>query len=323
MTFDALAWRRQQIRDAQPLAPERKGYGYLAGLADDCLATAADPKEMQQTYRRRACSGGAMAEVQPPPKELGLDCALPQPLLPGWLALSVAFELQTPWFAKDDRPFHPLDNPVRKDPVFGTPYLSASSWKGLLRWACRMEQEPGLLEHLEAHPGQDLRESGWADDPINRWLFGDEKGVSERCQRGVLNFYPTWFDQIAYEVINPHSRTRRAGTHPIPYEVVPAGTEARLSLLLAPAPGNPPSTASEPERIVSRLLHATRHLLTRYGISAKRTAGWGLARITRWSLQGHGEEPLAVCTNAESPEASVPERIREAALNAIRSEGTP
>ena len=53
--------------------------------------------------------------------------------------IEVSFTLETPWYSKDDRPFHVLDNPVRKDRVFGVPFMSAASWKGLLRWAYGMK----------------------------------------------------------------------------------------------------------------------------------------------------------------------------------------
>ena len=55
-----------------------------------------------------------------------------------WLGLQVEFELLTPWYSRDDRVFHVMDNPVCKDRVFGVPFMSAASWKGLLRWALRM-----------------------------------------------------------------------------------------------------------------------------------------------------------------------------------------
>lgn len=321
MMFDAMAWRARQSSQQGTLKDPTSAPGYLSALADDCLATGEAPDK----YRRLACGGGesgATGAVNLPPAELGLDCWLPRPLSPRWFSLCVGFELQSPWFAKDDRPSHPLDNPVRKDPVFGTPYLSASSWKGLLRWACRMEQLPGLLEHLHEHPGESLRESGWEDDATNRWLFGNQKGTGGHFQRGVLAFHPTWFDRIGYEIINPHSRTRRAGTHPIPYEVVPAGTTGHFSLLFAPPPGSHPREAVEPEAVVDRILTATCELLTCYGISAKRTAGWGLTKIKKWSLQGYCEEPISWppedSDDTNVIESAVPESIRDAAIQAVR-----
>ncbi|GBC78026.1 hypothetical protein HRbin08_01512 [bacterium HR08] len=192
-----------------------------------------------------------------------------------WLALQVDFELLTPSYSKDDRAFHLLDNPVRKDRVFGVPFMAASSWKGMLRWACRMQA--GLREHLEKHGG---KMDGWRDPDWILHLFGNEKGEGEEFNRGALVFYPTWFDKIGFEVINPHSRERRAGTMPIYYEVVPPGAKGTLSLLYAPWPGMKP--AAEPKEVLQKLLEAIETLLTTYGISAKRTVGWGTAKILKW-----------------------------------------
>jgi len=195
-----------------------------------------------------------------------------------WFGLDVKFTLQTPWYSKDDRAFHLLDNPVRKDRVFGVPFMSAAAWKGLLRWACRMQA--GLFGHLKEH---DLKMDGWKDPPWIIHLFGNEKGEKKDFESGALAFYPTWFDKIGFEVINPHRRVLRAGTQPIYYEVVPAGTEGRLRLLYAPRPGEIEKDQTNLAEVLSILVEAIDDLFQKYGISAKRTAGWGAARIHEWT----------------------------------------
>ncbi len=220
------------------------------------------------------------------PAALGLDTP-PMTLQPGWLTLEIEFSLRTPWFSKDDRPFHVLDNPVRKDRVFGVTYMSAASWKGMLRWACRMQA--GLREYLASGKRfEDWHEPNWI-----LHLFGNEKGEGQDFHQGALVFYPTWFDKIGFEVINPHDRRRRAGTQPILYEVVPGrrpkadnpqefedGGKGSLRLLYAPWPG-----AKQTARwadFLPPLLEAIEQLLTKYGISAKSTVGWGTAEIGKW-----------------------------------------
>ncbi len=207
-------------------------------------------------------------------------------LQPDWLALAVSFTLKRPWYSKDDRPFHVLDNPVRKDRVFGVPYMAAASWKGMLRWACRMQE--GLREYLRKNKG---KFDGWQDPDWITHLFGNEQGEEERFHRGALVFYPTWFDRISFEVINPHSRKRRAGTKPIYYEVVPAGVRGTMCLLYAPWPGMEPKAS--PRVFLPKLFEAMGQLLTRYGISAKRTAGWGTAKIDEWKAYGKGKDPVS------------------------------
>ncbi|MCG0278595.1 MAG: RAMP superfamily CRISPR-associated protein [Thermanaeromonas sp.] len=203
---------------------------------------------------------------------------------PRWLGLQVEFELLTPWYSRDDRPFHLLDNPVRKERVFGVPFMAASTWKGLLRWACRMKA--GLREYLAS--GKSFEE--WKDPEWILYLFGNEKGEEEDFRRGVLIFYPTWFDRISFEVINPHSRERRAGTQPIYYEVVPPGARGSLYLLYAPWPGM--KHTPEHAEILLELLTSVEMLLMTYGISAKRTVGWGTAKILKWKAFRKNKQPV-------------------------------
>lgn len=213
--------------------------GLVSGFIDGCTAWFATGEmepdsqagtrkknEARKCYQERAAAGTLQL-----PSELRLDPDLGAPLVRYWLAMEIKFKLQSPWYSKDDRPFHVLDNPVRKDRVFGVPYMSAASWKGLLRWACRMQV--GLHEHLQRHGG---KMNDWSDPDWIIHLFGNEKGEKEDFLRGALAFYPTWFDKVRFEVINPHSRTTRAGTQPILYEVVPPRYRRRA----APALCTPP-----------------------------------------------------------------------------------
>jgi len=254
--------------------------GLVSSFGDGCVVwscqdkpqekKASDPKnEARQCYMKRAAELNLQL-----PTDLGLDPNFTSLLSPDWLGIEINFTLQTPWYSKDDRPFHVLDNPVRKDRVFGAPFMSASSWKGLLRWACRMQH--GLLQHFNSH---DMKMDGWEDPSWIIHLFGNEKGESENFKSGALAFYPTWFNKIGFEVINPHSRVKRAGTQPIYYEVVPAGTKGHLRLLYAPTPGAAKRDGVEPVDVLCKLVDAINMLLPTYGISAKRTAGWGTARM--------------------------------------------
>ena len=58
------------------------------------------------------------------------------------------------------------------------------------------------------------------------------------------------------------------------------GAEGTLSLLYAPWPGMKPE--AKPVDVLPKLLEAIETLLTTYGISAKRTVGWGTAEIKKW-----------------------------------------
>jgi CRISPR-associated protein Cmr2 len=252
-----------------------------SGFVDGCTAWSARGGD-EKNQARRCYIQRAQAGVLALPNQLHLDPWPPVRLHSEWVALEVPFELLTPWYSKDDRPFHVLDNPVRKDRVFGVPFMTAASWKGMLRWACRMQA--GLRQHFETGK----RFEDWTDPDWILHLFGNEKGKEdhEKLHQGALVFYPTWFDKIGFEVINPLDRSRRAGTQPVYYEVVPGkrpgqdGGKGTLHLLYAPWPGMNPAAAEE--EWLPKLLEAIEHLLTRYGISAKRTVGWGTAEIKKW-----------------------------------------
>ncbi len=287
MTFDYYA-----SLHGPNLDPKASTASDLAsGFVDKCLVWSnkgdRDQQKARNKYQKQA-AGIASLDL---PEFLRLEADW-TPTIPRWFSLSIEFELQTPWYSKDDRPFHVLDNPVRKDRVFGVPFMSAASWKGLLRWACRMEA--GLLKHLEQHENKldGWREPGWIVH-----LFGNEKEEREHFNRGALAFRPTWFDKVGFEVINPHDRSRRAGTKPLVYEVVPGrrlvkngsneqeipGATGTFHLLYAPLPG-----AGAPADTFQHLFAAIEALLTVYGFSAKRTAGWGMAAIQSWQLAGAG-----------------------------------
>ena len=49
--------------------------------------------------------------------------------------LQFKFALYKPYISRDEQDFYIIDNPIRKDKVFGLPYIAPSSWKGSLRAA--------------------------------------------------------------------------------------------------------------------------------------------------------------------------------------------
>lgn len=242
---------------------------------------------------------GARRDYQsnPPEEHAAYEPSSPA-LLRDWLALSVSFQLQAPWFSKDDLPFHVLDNPVHRDHVFGAPFMPASSWKGLLRWAARMQT--GLLAHLAANNNT---LTGWKDCDEVVHLFGNERDEAEHFQRGALAFHPTWFDKVGFEVINPHDRAKKAGTKPILYEVVPPGATGTLSLLYAPAPG---TTGVNRQPALLLLLDAVESLITEYGFSAKRTSGWGVSTITKARLRWRDDSREGTFADVREAAAKLP-----------------
>jgi CRISPR-associated protein Cmr2 len=300
MTFDYWVELSKSTRlpagEELPASPEEAAWNLASGFADRCTEWAmrrdGQRIESRNRYIEEVTSKtfsvpSALSVLWGP--DFGSACA---EWRASWLGIEVRFELLTPWYSKDDRVFHVMDNPVRKDRVFGVPHMAASSWKGLLRWACRMQA--GLQKHLRENDG---KIEGWRDPDWILHLFGNEKGEEEDLHRGALVFYPTWFDRIGFEVINPHSREWRAGTKPIYYEVVPIGSNGILSLLYAPWPGM--KLEANPGEVIPKLLEAIETLLTTYGISAKRTTGWGTAKIIEWKAYRKCQTPVQKGTREE------------------------
>lgn len=188
--------------------------------------------------------------------------------------LRVPFKLQKPYLSKDDRTFHLLDNPVRKDKVFQTPMVAATSWKGALRTFWQ-------LGHQEDN------------EQIIR-LFGNAR-EDEKGQAGRLYFYPTFFDKLGLEVINPHDRKKGTGKNPILLECVPANAIGEFIVLYVPFGSITPDEVGED---LKRVVEGVEKMLTVYGFGAKTSSGFGIADV-----DGKGE--LAI--RADIPALQQPE----------------
>jgi len=100
-------------------------------------------------------------------------------------------------------------------------------------------------------------------------------------RRGRLSFYPTFFNQISLEVINPHDRTTKAGTQPIYIESVPEGAGGTFSLLYSPFDlmgKREVDVKNEVIKDLEAVYHATRKMMLMYGFSAKKSSGFGIVR---------------------------------------------
>lgn len=125
-----------------------------------------------------------------------------------------------------------------------------------------------------------------------------------QSHRGRAIFYPTYFDRLSLEVINPHDRRKRAGTQPIYYEVVPKETEGIFQLVYIPFDGilKPrEELRKEVEKDLKNLLTAIEKLQD-LGIGAKTKLGWG-----RFSIKD-SKGPRCI-TNFE-PDAEVKQKCQ-------------
>lgn len=246
-------------------------------------------------------------------------------LIPSSFAVNGKFTLASPYYSADDEKYSIFDNPLLKEKVFKVPMMRGSSWKGVIASAARavLEQEFSVenilsFGRLFGSGSEDFRKiekkaitqnytSGFEKDLLyyalmkfgkvtvkkmnteeqKKELWNKIKEKKLQTQRGRLVFYPSYFNQIGLEMINPHKRRTKAGTHPIYYEVVPAGAEATFQLLYIPADN---ITKSDEERkkeyehdkklitTALKLIFQEHEDKAQIKIGAKTKLGWG--RIT-------------------------------------------
>jgi CRISPR-associated protein Cmr2 len=232
--------------------------------------------------------------------------------------LRVPFKLRKPYLSKDDRIFHLLDNPVRKDKVFQTPMVASTSWKGALHMAMMQQLTEWWSGLDETSRNNRCHKKEFVARRISLGrLFGTEKGIQIDDQKfesyldnfggdylahwyrryirryisgtgffsGRLYFYPTFFDNIdktkQLEVINPHDRKTGTGKNPILIECVPLGARGELIILYVPFGEVQKIQVAEDLKLVAK---GVKEMLSVYGFGAKTSSGFGVADI-----EGKGE----------------------------------
>lgn len=178
--------------------------------------------------------------------------------------IQFTFILEKPYISRDEQDFYIIDNPIRKDRVFGLPYVAPSSWKGSLRAA--------LWQN--GHEAE--------NDGIRR-IFGNERTTKEQeeLKAGRLHIFPTFFKEKDLEVINPHDRTTRVGKNLILIESVPKDASSLFTLLYVPFN----LIGKEENEIKKQVSEDIRLLVTGlkamfrdYGFGAKTSSGYGIAK---------------------------------------------
>lgn len=186
-------------------------------------------------------------------------------LLPAYsFVIQLTFTLAQSYLSRDEQDFYIIDNPVRKDKIFGLPYVAPTSWKGSLRAAF---WQLGKQE----------------SNPIIRQLFGNEKGTEdpENFRAGYLYFYPTFFTVKGLEIINPQDRESGAGSLPILFESVPEGTRGVFTLLYVPFDligKDEQETRKQVAEDLQLVAIGLQAMFRTYGFGAKTSSGFGLAR---------------------------------------------
>lgn len=174
------------------------------------------------------------------------------------------FTLYKSFISRDEQDFYIIDNPIRKDKVFGLPYIAPSSWKGSLRAA---------IWQLGRK----------ADDEETRRIFGNERSAEEqkKLRAGRLHLFPTFFTKKDLEIINPHDKERKVGTTPILMESVPKDTVGLFTLLYVPFDligKEEKETRKQVAEHIHLISEGLKAMFLTHGFGAKTSSGHGIAK---------------------------------------------
>lgn len=189
------------------------------------------------------------------------DCNSFVNLPPYSFMLKFLFTLRKPYLSRDEEEFYLLDNPLRKEKVFRMPMITSTSWKGALRYTF---WQNGLNEN---------------DEVVQR-LFGNDRECSdtEMFHAGRLHFYPSFFDQTRFDIINPHDRKTGKTTErgPILLEAVRTGESADFTLTYIPLFAGA-DIEKEFKTDIEMLTEGICTMMTKYGFGAKTSSGFGVS----------------------------------------------
>ncbi len=239
-------------------------------------------------------------------QQLGLEPALPDlTRLPrGAWVIRFPFILRTPYISRDDQTFHLLDNPLKKEWVFKVPYVAAPGWKGALR---------ATMRRMRGYDAPDQE----ANDRQMVRLFGNVRGEEVTFAAGSLHFFPTFFDRLGLEVINPHDRVKGVGERgPILFECAPVGAQGTFTLLYVSL-GVQVDGAEIADDLVA-VASGIHRMLVEDGFGAKTSSGFGTAEKT---LPDEGQLAIAADPQQSREQRTFPsltELVKQATLQDAR-----
>jgi CRISPR-associated protein Cmr2 len=202
--------------------------------------------------------------------------------------LLLEFTLCTPLLSQDDDPFYLFDNPVRKDHIFGMPYLSAAAVKGLSVDAYQRAFPSMMGVELDKNRKAIERLRGYrAQDSHSLRLFGidDDGGHRDTCYTGRLHFSPIWFKEVQFLVMNQKDDETAIGTLPIQFEVMAPNQKSILEVIYFNPYGVPHSDETTVREDLARWLAAVAVWWRNLGLGAKRLAGYGAIDFEKVTLQ--------------------------------------
>ncbi|MBI4337019.1 MAG: hypothetical protein HY683_04230 [Chloroflexi bacterium] len=167
---------------------------------------------------------------------------------------------------------------LRHTLLFGTEkgFETSRDWERFLDHRCATE-----ADHAERCRDEACRKVHDSYRSLLRQEFRRSGGQALPHLAGSLHFYPTFFDKIGLEVINPHDRRTRAGRQPIFFECAPVTAKGTFSLLYVPL-GQ--VTRVEALQDLATVEKAVSEMMLTYGFSAKKSSGFGTAMVKAGKL---------------------------------------
>ena len=250
-----------------------------------------DPRKARGTARAMACASREIdaAGLRAAPVDVAL-------LPAGSAAVNLRFRLISPLLTRDDDPFYLFDNPVRKDHIFGVPFLAAASLKGLAADAFQRGFPGGEPWAGLGRNDQERTVRYRRDNAVAKRLFGiaSDEPDAFASEAGRVHFSPAWFSHVQYLVMNPTKDDGSGiGTQPIQFEAVaPADDKGRpvqgeISLLLL-QPGARVSDEATARTDIACLVAALAAWWPALGLGAKRLAGYGAIAPLAATCRGSG-----------------------------------
>ncbi len=143
------------------------------------------------------------------------------------------------------------------------------------------------IESIKSNPKEYLKK-------LNKNLTGGK--IKEipylNIHKGRAIFYPTFFNRLSLEIINPHDRKKRAGTTPIHYEVVPKESDGFLQIVYIPHDGILTKKEILKEEVEKDIEFLTKCIekTAENGIGAKTKLGWGRFGISKIDIYLNNKE---------------------------------
>lgn len=168
------------------------------------------------------------------------------------VAVLIKWKLATPFHSRSESFFEPIDNPLVRDKLTNRALLRSTGIKGMLRAIIEANQHD-----------------------IAEMLMGAKSDNQENANAARIIMGDVLFDaKYIMDVFSPHHRQKRVANLPISFEVVPENTNAEFGFYLYELNKN----EIDFKQYLKIIFESMRDLLTLYGMSAKRTADYGLAK---------------------------------------------